>query len=412
MAKRKTKAAPKIAAGRPRIVKTKKTSDHFIKSLDPKDPDTTYWGEEPYFDQQPERRDSTLTKSFSWYSRFYGRKDAKELLASYLDNNDKSVDAKKIRKVDDNELICSYGWLARMSMRGLVLNENEQERLTTEITRLINMVENPEEKTSLTGKSAVPKEEKEKPNRPSIQDILREKAVEASGELEGMFDDFLSDGAKTNHSFKPMEEIAKHNIAPQHISYIVDVWKRKQSEFDEVQLGTDVQLVQAYKHYTKTQIKNILKFIDQVLTDLNSYISIKKAAKAPRKKKAVPVEKIVSKLKYLKEFKDEKSKIDLTSVHPVKLHGASEAWVYDTAKRKLHHYIADEYSKTFTVKGNTLLGFDTNQSEVKTLRKPAEQLKEIMGTRPGARKFFKDIKSVATTPNGRFNENIIILKAF
>ena len=37
---------------------------------------------------------------------------------------------------------------------------------------------------------------------------------------------------------------------------------------------------------------------------MNSYVSIKKASKAPRKKKAVPVEKIVSKLKYLKEFKD------------------------------------------------------------------------------------------------------------
>ena len=74
--------------------------------------------------------------------------------------------------------------------------------------------------------------------------------------------------------------------------------------------------------------------------------------------------------------------------------------------------MADEYSKTFTVKGNTLLGFDTARSEVKTLRKPAEQLKEIMGSKPVARKFFKDIKAVSTTPNGRFNENMIILKAF
>ena len=148
------------------------------------------------------------------------------------------------------------------------------------------------------------------------------------------------------------------------------------------------------------------------MSDLNSYISVKKASKAPRKKKAVPVEKIVAKLKYLKEFKDAVSKLDLVSVHPTKLHGASEAWVYDTAKRKLHHYIADEYSKSFTVKGNTILGFDTNASEVKTLRKPSEQIKEVMGSKPAARKFFKDIKAVATTPNGRFNENMIILKAF
>ena len=162
----------------------------------------------------------------------------------------------------------------------------------------------------------------------------------------------------------------------------------------------------------KVKLRNTIKFIEQVLSDLNSYISIKKASKAPRKRKAVPVEKIVSKLKYLKEFKDPLNKLELISVHPTKLHGASEAWVYDTARRKLHHYIADEYSKSFTVKGNTILGFDNNTSEVKTLRKPGEQLKEIMGSKPAARKYFKDIKAVATAPNGRFNENMIILKAF
>jgi len=35
-----------------------------------------------------------------------------------------------------------------------------------------------------------------------------------------------------------------------------------------------------------------------------------------------------------------------------------------------------------------------------------------MGSKPAARKFFNDIKAVATQPNGRFNENMIILKAF
>ena len=49
---------------------------------------------------------------------------------------------------------------------------------------------------------------------------------------------------------------------------------------------------------------------------------------------------------------------------------------------------------------------------MKTLRKPTEQLKEVMGSRPAARKYFKDIKAVAAIPNGRFNEAMVILKAF
>jgi hypothetical protein len=114
----------------------------------------------------------------------------------------------------------------------------------------------------------------------------------------------------------------------------------------------------------------------------------------------------------MKVFEDTAAKLKLESISPTKLHGATEAWIYDSGKRKLHHYIADEYSKTFTVKGNTLLGFDNAKSEIKTLRKPAEQLKEIMGSKPAARKFFSDIKAVSTTPNGRFNDDMIILKAW
>ena len=114
----------------------------------------------------------------------------------------------------------------------------------------------------------------------------------------------------------------------------------------------------------------------------------------------------------MRKFIDEKVKLNLVSIEPTKLHNSQEAWVYDTAKRKLYHFIADEMSKCLIVKGNTLLGFDTKESEAKILRKPDEQLKQIMGSKPAARKFFKEIKAVATTPNGRFNEAMIILKAF
>ena len=108
-----------------------------------------------------------------------------------------------------------------------------------------------------------------------------------------MFDEYITSGAGAKHTLRPIDEVAKKNVMPQHISLLTDVWKKKLNEFEEVLKGTDVQLVQGYQHLTKTQIKNIVKFIEQVLNDLNSYISVKKAAKAPRQRKAVPVEKIV-----------------------------------------------------------------------------------------------------------------------
>ena len=385
------------------------SEDHSqVKALNPRDPDTKYMGEEPLFVVQPDndRRNVAIARAFNWYNRFYGKKDAKELLCQFLDFSNRQSEAKLVRRIADNEIINTYCWLARMKLRGLELSEHEQSTLENEIARLIRAVHKPEVKESQT---SVTKEVVEAPARPNIQDILREKAKDAAGELEGVFDDFILSGKA---SAKTMDVVAKFNVMPQHISLITDIWKKKQAEFEELQGGLDKQLNEGYNYLTKIQVRNILKYIEQVLTDLNAYISVKKASKAPRKTKPVPVEKIVSKLKYLKTFKDAASKLDLVSISPVKLHGASEAWVYDTAKRKLHHYIADEYSKTFTVKGNTILGFDTGKSEIKTLRKPGEQIKEVMGSKPAARKFFADIKAVSTTPNGRFNENMIILKAF
>ena len=383
-----------------------KASDYSqVKTLNPRDPDTEYLGPEPMFAVQPDedRRRVALMRSFTWYGRFYGKKDAKEFLAQYLDLRERPQEAKIMRKIDEKECINTLAWLARMELRGLELSETESDTLQNEIKRLLETINKPQ-----VIEAMVP----DAPTRPNIQEILKDKAREAAGELEGLFDEYITSGAGAKHTLRPMDEVAKKNVMPQHISLLTDVWKKKLNEIEEVLKGTDSQLVQGYQHLTKTQLKNIVKFIELVISDLNSYISVKKAAKAPRARKAVPVEKQVAKLKYLKTFKDTATKLDLVSISPIKLHGASEAWVYDTAKRKLHHYIADDYSKTFTVKGSTLLGFDSAQSEVKTLRKPSEQIKEVMGSKPAARKYFKDIKAVSTTPNGRFNEHMIILKAF
>jgi hypothetical protein len=396
-------------ATRKPINKIIKASDYSqVKTLNPKDPDTEYLGPEPMFAVQPDedRRRVTLMRSFTWYGRFYGKKDARDFLVQYLEMRERPQEAKIMRKVDERECINTLCWLARMELRGLELSETESNTLQNEINRLLETVNKPQVVEATT--TGAP----EAPTRPNIQEILKDKAREAGGELEGLFDEYITSGAGAKHALRPIDEVAKKNVMPQHISMLTEVWKKKLNEIEEVLKGTDSQLVQGYQHLSKTQLKNVVKFIELVINDLNSYISVKKAAKAPRARKAVPVEKQVAKLKYLKTFKDTASKLDLVSISPIKLHGASEAWVYDTAKRKLHHYIADEYSKTFTVKGSTLLGFDTAQSEVKTLRKPVEQIKEVMGSKPAARKYFKDIKAVATTPNGRFNENMIILKAF
>ena len=394
--------------------KIKKTEDHAqVKALNPRDVDQKYLGDEPLFADQPmpENRGSAIARSLNWYHRFYGRKDAREMMANYLDIHERVVEGKVMRKVDEGEFrLPTFAWLSRMVLRGLELTEHEMLTLENEISRLLQTINKAKVISKFT--TAAKTVEEVATTKTNIQETMREKAREAAGELEGLFDTYLTAGQPTKHSLRPMDEVSKKNVLPQHVAMIREVWSKKLAEMNELLEGKDAQLVQAYSHYSKQQVKNTIKFIELVLSDLNSYISVKKTAKAPRARKAVPVEKIVAKLKYMKAFKDPAIKLDLISISPIKLHGCSEAWVYDTSKRKLHHFIADEYSKTLSVKSNTLLGFDSAQSESKTIRKPGEQLKEVMGSKPAARKYFKDIKAVATTPNGRFNDKMIILKAF
>jgi hypothetical protein len=246
-------------------------------------------------------------------------------------------------------------------------------------------------------------------NRPNVQEIMRERTQQVGGELEGLWDDYLKSGAG-KEGIKAMDLLSQRNILPQHVPMLVSAWEGKLYEYEEVLAGKDEQLNEAYDRFGKVQLKNIINSIQTVIADLNAYIGMKKAGKKQRAKKPVPVEKIVKRLKYLKNFKLEK--LELESVSPTKLHNCSEAWVYDTKKRKLHHYVADEYTKSISVKGNTVVGFCTKESEIKTLRKPEQQIKEIMGSKPAARKFFDNIKAVAAKPNGRFNANMIILRAF
>ena len=371
-----------------------------VRELKPKDTATKYYGPEPLIKTQPitvEEYNGAMSKFFNWYNYFYDYKDSKEMLCEYLEHNNRPKDAKRVRKATDSEFLTTTGFMARMTLRGLELNEIHKAKLESEIQRMINTTE-PETENVVVS------------HRPNVQEIMRDRTLEAGGELEGLFDDYLIDGCKKEFTSNVMEELTKRNILPQHVPLLISAWQTKLDEFEELQKGKDKDLTEAYRQYGKTQVKNIIKYIEQQLSDLNSYVSVKKANKTPRKKKSVSPEKRVSKMKYCKEASV--GKLKLSSVSPVKLIGATEAWVYDTQRRKLHHYIADPYSKEFTVKGSTLIGFDTKESSVKTLRKPEEQIKEILGSKPAARKYFKDIKAVATTPKGRFNENMILLKAF
>jgi hypothetical protein len=169
----------------------------------------------------------------------------------------------------------------------------------------------------------------------------------------------------------------------------------------------DEQFTEAYRHYRAADYKRHFAFLDAIQTAVDQYRDVKKATKKARVKRAPNKEKIVSKLKYMKEEKT----LKLVSINPVDIIGAQELWCYNAKTRKLFKYVADSVLGPLGVKGTSLTGFNTTASVGKTLRKPEEKLKEFArASKVQLRKFLDEIKATETVGNGRLNSDTVLLK--
>ena len=372
-----------------------------VKPLNPRSADTNAMGMEPTWRTQPiEGRISALSHAFSWYNYFYGKKDAREMIVNYLEAHGRKADVRTLKQIPDSSIRLTTGWLCRMSQVGLELNEHEQIKLDNLLKDILESKQDAvAEETAVD--EAVP--------RITIQDRLREKVSECAGELDGLFDEFVTGGAKLTADYKPVVLMRSMNVAPQMVNDIKQIWTRKLEEFDAAVAGKDADLVLGYSFLSKVQLRNCVKFCELVISDCGAYVQIKKVERKPRKVRAVPPEKRAAKFKHVMEF----AELKLKGLPAASLVDRAEAWLYDTKKRKLIHLVADSYTQAFTVKSNSVIGFSTVESQQKTVRKPADVLKALGAAgKPAARKIYKDLTTTETPFNGRGTENLIILKSW
>ena len=372
-----------------------------VKPLNPRSADTNAMGMEPTWKTQPiEGRISAFSHAFSWYNYFYGKKDAREMIVNYLETHGRKEDVRTLKRIPDSSIRLTTGWLCRMSQVGLELNEHEQIKLDNLLKEVLDSKQDEvAEETAVD--DTVPKI--------TIQDRLREKVSECAGELDGLFDEFVTSGAKLTADYKPVVLMRSLNIAPQMVNDIKQIWTRKLEEFDAAVEGKDADLVQGYSFLSKVQLRNCVKFCELVISDCGAYVQIKKVERKPRNVRAVTPEKRAAKFKHIMEF----TELKLKGLPAASLVDKAEAWLYDTKKRKLIHLVADSYTQAFTVKSNSVIGFSTVESLQKTVRKPADVLKAMGAAgKPAARKIYKDLTTTETPFNGRGTENLIILKSW
>jgi len=370
-----------------------------VKNLAAKSVDTKYTGFEPEWPAPvPEdQRRISLMRTFQWYNYHCDKKTAKQCVLDWLLEH-LPDQHRAFARVPDSVVPSQLGWLCRMAVRGWQLDDHERSYIHDTVNHHVAA----DYRVKQVIDAVVPE-----PERVTIQDRLRARAEEIAGELEGMYDDLIKADCKISADFKPMAVIRGMNLAPQMVSGVREVWQERLEQLQTVQEGRDAELVAGYSNFTKVQLRNLIKFTEQVLADCGSYVQIKRVERKPRKKKAVSPEQTARKFKFMPAFDE----LKLTSEPAARLVNSSEAWLYDTKKRKLIHVIADTHIGTFTVKNNSLVGIDDTASQMKTLRKPAEQIRALLAASwPNSRKYFKDIRATEVRFNGRGSENIVILK--
>jgi hypothetical protein len=364
--------------------------------------DEKYTGTEPEWtadaaDWDNERFDNRLRKSFYYYNYYYSQKDCKKYVIDWLQKNSKlSIEeVKAFNRAGDRLLPMTVCSLIMAHRKGMPFRGRHIEFIIDSVMDVISKAEPEEIQVVATAEQVY--------HRPTIQDRLAERTSEIIGELEGIFDD-VATGVK--NPTRLYDFLVANNVVQSQLGKYEDLYRARKAELELAQSKTDAQVTEGYRHLKAADFKRITGWIDDLLAAVEQYRGVKKATKKARVKKAPSKEKVISKLKYCKTD----AVLKLVSINPADIVGASELWVYNIKSRKLGKYVAAAY-QTLTVKGTSLVNFDTDKSVCKTLRKPDEKLKEFAKSgKIQLRKFLDDVKATESKMNGRMNADIVLLK--
>ena len=348
-------------------------------------------GDEPIVTE--EKYLNQISSALKWYTDNQEKKLRKYAI-EYFAKKAKKAEVIAIDKATDFE-VRQLGILCRLHSREQYLSEVHVTLINSMAAALIEKYKNPPKK----------KVEKEVVAAPvvSIQDRMDEQARKHAAEFDGALDDFTIN--KTTE-FSAKNYLLANSVSAPVAKRIGDFYAGTLAELQEAYEGDDKQLVEGYSNFTRRELKKFIGFVEQIIADCQQQVQTAKATRAPRKRKPVSPAKLTAKVKYLKEF----AELGLKSVEPAKIVESSEVWVYNTKYRRIGVYKAD--GGVLSVKGTTIIGFSVSESKQMTLRKPEEFFKGLSIGKRALNSALKSLTTKPAVPNGRINEETIILGAF
>jgi hypothetical protein len=353
--------------------------------------DEKYMGSEPRVTSLSSESDMAM--AYNWFNYFYTSDDAKAFTISYLKSikYDKHVIAKlgAVKSID----LHNIGWNCRLVENGSTLPEGLWEKCEQRIISLVGEV---------LDVSSVEEDQPQK-NVVSIQDRVKERASELIGELEEETDVFFQEGVI---QFDIKKWSLEKGIKPQIAKRITDHFRPQYEEICEALEGKDPDLVEAYSGWRAPVLKVMAIFIKKIIDHLDGAAEAGKALRKPRKKKVKPPSVLVSKMKYRLDWPD----LNINSIDPKGIIGASQLWVINSKTRNLsvYHSVGPD---GLSVRGSTITGYDEVSSITKKVRKPREVLPQVLNDgKVGLRSIMKNLTTTEMQANGRINADTILLR--
>lgn len=391
-------------------VKTRKNSVAAVREHAKRDHSPKWDGAETW---TPEQFNARFREAMNYYNLNHSAKDLKPKVIDWMGRNGFERDEiARFKKTKDWRCNSTMGAIAACLIRGMPAvhkgfnnGKDTAAWLTGEIRR-----------ATVEGQyDAQPVEEvkADQVQLPpvSIQDRIRDQAVSMSEEIDQAIDGFIQDPDSFDpKAFKMASLLRTTGAKAAQARYIKSFYEKGYAELMELSSGeADEQLREAYRHHPRRNIRKLIEFYESIFTACDQIAAEAKVLKKPRAKKVKPAEELVKKIK----FRVSDDKLSITSVPPAQMIGAQGMVVYNLKSRKIGYYIARS-TAGFGVKGASLENF-TEKSVQKTLRNPAQQVKEFKEQNTQKRFetwFAKNLKTTETALTGRFNEDVVILKVF
>jgi hypothetical protein len=370
--------------------------------------DEKYTGEEPIFHgvefKDESSRRVAMMRAFNYYNYFNSGKHFKKDVIKYAKDELNFSKDKLELLASSPDWACELqsGALLRMRSRGLLLRDNEYAFINTNLQKmehcaLKKVKDDAEELLKNPDKVVTPVI--------SVQDRIRFKVNETILEdLDYKLDEWIKGDSPEIDVYEAMKS---HLLPAQASKYVIEWAEKYKAELQEAIDKTCPQIIEAYSHLSASRKKQFMKWYEGIIADAKRFGTNTKVVRKVRAKKPVSIDKQLAKLKYMKECTENK----LVSVNPAIIIGATELWTYNVKYKALTRYVA-ESGMGFEIKGTTLIKYDEAKSETRKLRKPEVTLAEVLSTaKTKGLKAFAALTTKPSVPNGRLNEDTIILKA-